>query len=130
MIGTTMTNYIHPDKLSKAIEYYNQRMAGGDAPKTYESALVHKDGQRIDVELSGNIISYQEKPADMVMIHDITERKKAEKELKEKIEELERYKKITVNRELKMIELKTEMNKLHEKLGEKPRYNVTEEMKI
>jgi hypothetical protein len=90
---------------------------------------VHKDGRRIDVELSGGVITYQGKTADMIMVHDVTERKKAEKELKEKIEELERYKKVTVDRELKMIELKTEMNKLHEKLGEKLRYNVTEESK-
>jgi PAS domain S-box-containing protein len=129
MIGALMTNYIHPSELPKVVEYYKRRIAGEDAPRAYESAFVHKDGRRIDVELSGGVITYQGKTADMIMIHDVTERKKAEKELKEKIEELERYKKITVDREMKMIELKTEINKLHEKLGEKSRYNVTEESK-
>jgi nitrate/nitrite-specific signal transduction histidine kinase len=41
-------------------------------------------------------------------------------ELQQKIDELEKYKKLTVDRELKMIELKKEINKLHENLGEKP----------
>jgi hypothetical protein len=37
---------------------------------------------------------------------DITERKRVEKRLKEKIEELERFNRLAVGRELKMIELK------------------------
>ena len=59
------------------------------------------------------------KPQKMLgTIIDITERKKAEEALKEKIEALERYKKVTVNRELKMIELKKEIKELNEKLKE------------
>ena len=116
MIGGLMTNYIHPDELPKVVEYYKRRIVGEDAPRVYESAFVHKDGRRIDVELSGGVITYQGKTADMIMVHDVTERKKAVKELKEKIEELERYKKVTVDRELKMIELKTEIAELEEKL--------------
>ncbi|MFH1102045.1 MAG: PAS domain-containing protein [Methanobacteriota archaeon] len=56
-----------------------------------------------------------------IILQDITERKKMENELKEKIEELERYKRATVGRELRMIELKTKMDELCKKLGEKPR---------
>jgi len=43
---------------------------------------------------------------------DITDQKKAKKELHEKIDVLERYKQVTVDRELKMIELKKEIEKL------------------
>jgi PAS domain S-box-containing protein len=46
-----------------------------------------------------------------IMLQDISERKKSEEKLKEKIEELERYKKLTVDRELKMIELKKRIEK-------------------
>jgi PAS domain S-box-containing protein len=122
MIGTLMTDYVHPDELPKLVEYYNRRIAGKDTPSAYESVLVHKDGRKIDVELSGRAITYQEKPADMIMVHDITERKKAEKELKEKINQLEQYKKITVDRELKMIELKKEINGFYKQLNQKQRY--------
>ena len=59
-----------------------------------------------------------------IVFQDITEQKKAEDELKRKIEELERYKNVTVGRELTMIKLKKEINELCEKLGEKPKYNV------
>ena len=42
----------------------------------------------------------------------ITDRDKSEIVLKNKIEELERYKRLTVNRELKMIELKKRIKEL------------------
>jgi len=62
-----------------------------------------------------------------IVFQDITDQKKAEEELKEKIEELERYKNVTVGRELTMVELKKEINELCGKLGEKPRYKVNKE---
>ena len=46
-----------------------------------------------------------------LILQDITERKKAEKELEGKIDELERWKKVTVGRELKMIELKDKIKR-------------------
>ncbi len=55
-------------------------------------------------------------------MEDITENKQAEQALKEKINELERYKTITVNREMKMMELKNEINELYVKLNQKPKY--------
>jgi PAS domain S-box-containing protein len=53
---------------------------------------------------------------------DITESKIFEQNLKEKIEELERYKNVTVDREIKMIELKNEINELGKQLKLKPKY--------
>ena len=48
-------------------------------------------------------------------VRDITEQKQAEDELKRKIEELERYKKVTIGRELQMIELKKQIKELEER---------------
>ena len=47
---------------------------------------------------------------------DITEQKKMEAELRKKIEDLERFQKVTVDRELKMKELKTKIKELEAKL--------------
>ncbi len=59
---------------------------------------------------------------------DITKRILIESELlsnqailKQKLNELERFNSLTVDRELKMVELKKEINDLLEKLGEKPK---------
>lgn len=81
IIGTLMTNYIHPDELTKVMDHYKRRIAGEQIPSIYETAFVHKDGRKIDVELNAGIIKYQGKPADMVIIRDITERKRSEQAL-------------------------------------------------
>jgi len=45
-------------------------------------------------------------------------------ELTKKSEEMGKFSQFSIDRELKMIELKKEVNKLLKKLGEKPRYNI------
>lgn len=89
LIGTPFTNYIDPDELSQAVQYYKQRVAGRQLPVRYERTLRHKDGSRIDTEVSGGVITYQDKPADLVIIRDITERKQVEEELLEARDTLE-----------------------------------------
>jgi len=51
-------------------------------------------------------------------VRDITMQKKLEIKLKEKIDDLELFKKLTVGRELKMVELKKEIEELNKKLKE------------
>ncbi len=55
---------------------------------------------------------------------DITERKRVEEELKEKMNELQRFHDLTVGRELNMIELKKEVNELLRKSGRKEKYRI------
>lgn len=63
---------------------------------------------------------YSPKKDHFVAIFDnITERKNSEQKLKDKISELENFNKITVDRELKMIELKNKIQELEGKLKEK-----------
>ena len=53
---------------------------------------------------------------------DITEMKKSQEELKRKIQELELFNDLTVDREIKMVELKKEINSLLLRLGETERW--------
>jgi PAS domain S-box-containing protein len=57
---------------------------------------------------------------------DITERKEAETVLKQKINELEQFNDLTVDRELKMIELKREVNMLLRQAGREEKYKIIE----
>jgi PAS domain S-box-containing protein len=55
---------------------------------------------------------------------DITERKQTEIILKSRLNELEVWHDVTVGRELKMIELKKEINELLEKFSKQPKYKI------
>ncbi|MDQ5985715.1 MAG: hypothetical protein CSYNP_01431 [Syntrophus sp. SKADARSKE-3] len=57
---------------------------------------------------------------------DITERRLMEEELKQRMEELERFTKLTIDREEKMIELKEEINTLLTQMGSETKYRIVE----
>ncbi|MHA1944904.1 MAG: PAS domain S-box protein [Candidatus Hodarchaeales archaeon] len=91
LLEKTFPTFIHPDALPEVEDYYQRRMAGEDVRSIYDSKFRRKDGSSIDVEINVGLISYQGKPAELVFIRDISERKRTEKLLKQiKIEE-ERY---------------------------------------
>ena len=57
---------------------------------------------------------------------DISERKIAEEELQRNLDELERFSKLTINREERMIALKEEINALLKRLGESEKYKIVD----
>ncbi len=62
----------------------------------------------------------------VIVFDAITERKKAEAAIMEKMDELERFHNVTVGRELTMIELKKEVNELLKNSGRKEKYTIVE----
>lgn len=96
-----------------------------------ESVNIRKDGSVFPVQLISHALKDDKRGTIGIITAcmDITERKEAEKKLKnayeclnEKSERLERFQKITVGRELEMIKLKKEVNELLERLGERRKY--------
>ncbi len=83
MIGRNFMDFIHPDALPDVVNRYNRRMAGESVPSIYESILKRKDGSRFFAELNAGIISFEGKPADLIIVRDINERKRAEIALRE-----------------------------------------------
>jgi len=53
---------------------------------------------------------------------DITERKQAEDELRVHVNELKRFNRAAAGRELRIIEMKKEVNEMCRRLSEAPRY--------
>jgi PAS domain S-box-containing protein len=80
LTGTAFTDYIHPDEIPKVVNYYKKRMAGEDVKPIYETVIQGEDNP-IFVEINAGITTYEGRPADMVIIRDITERKKMEEDL-------------------------------------------------
>jgi PAS domain S-box-containing protein len=61
-------------------ERYHKRLKGIAAPSTYEIVMKTKTGQSIPIELSSACIDYQSRPAILVVLRDIKERKQLEEQ--------------------------------------------------
>ncbi len=87
-----------------------------------------KSGEIITGLITSEIMILDDEVYIFSSINDITDRKKAENLLNDKINELEKFNKIMVGRELRMIELKKEINELCVKLKLPQRYKTPEEI--
>lgn len=101
-----------------------------------ETADVHlafvgqcQDGRSVGVEVYGRSFEYEGAPAVIGLVLDISARQQAEETLRRQTEELqgrndelERFNRATVGRELEMIALKQQVNRLSARLGEPKPY--------
>lgn len=96
----------------------------GISGSNFEYRIVTKDGKTKWVSHSWSPVwnDNHEMKYIVSVVRDVHESKNAENLLKEKIEELEKYKTITVNREIKMVDLKKEINELYKQLNKAPKY--------
>ncbi|MFZ3166679.1 MAG: PAS domain S-box protein [Candidatus Methanoperedens sp.] len=124
LIGTDFSNYFtEPENARKG---YEQVFAKGSVTD-YPLTIRHKDGRLTDVLYNASV--YRDARGDVLGVfaaaRDVTAQKEAEKKIAEqrakeeqrareleRLAELERFQKLTVGRELKMIELKKEIEEL------------------
>ncbi len=83
LIGRPFYIVIRDDLREMVKDRYRRRMEGEPVPEIYEAALQDRDGRSIDVEVNANVLHYMGRPADFVYVHDITDRKRTERQLKE-----------------------------------------------
>ncbi len=113
----------------RAIEYEKlNTLSKKTITVTYEKEYIRKDGSIVPVELAVNARYDNNNTAQYYIgfVTNISERKQAEKDLLEKLKELQLFHKVTVGRELAMIELKKEVNELLSKSGQAAKYKITE----
>jgi len=72
-------------------DYYRRRMAGEDVPNIYDSLIRKKDGSKVEVEFNVGMTTYQSRPAELVFVRDVSDRKRAERLLAQVKLEEERY---------------------------------------
>jgi len=128
VIGKDLHAILVPERFhagfSKGFEGFKETGQGNAIGKTLEVAAVGKDGKEFPVELSLSAVKLNGSWSAIGLIRIIAKRIVAEEALKKKAEELEAFNKLAVDRELKMIELKKEINVLLEKLGKEPGYKI------
>ena len=126
LIGTPFADYFTDPERA-----YKSAMLAFEVGGVRDCELVMKASDGTETIVSYNTSIYRDQKGDAVgafaAARDITERKAAEAEIKKKTEELKGFNKLAVGRELKMIELKKEINALLGKLGEAPGYEIAGE---
>lgn len=95
-------------------------------PYKCDAEVVRPDGVRRWITARGEAIrdATGQTTALRGTVQDITERKVAEIALRNRNEELERFDRAAIGRELQMIELKRQVNELARELGRAPPYDL------
>jgi hypothetical protein len=126
LIGNEIAFIYSEDQLPKLEEALKATMDGGWIG---ELVAKRKNGELFPIAISSSLIKDDEGNAiaHMASHEDISERKRAENELKKKNKELELFNRLAVGRELKMIELKKEINALLVQLGKESKYEIAGE---
>ena len=117
LIGTSFSDYFTDPAKAEAI--YQQVFTEGMAVD-YPLTLRHRDGHETFTEVLYNASVYRDAAGKVLGVfaaaRDVTGQMRAQREVVERLAELEEFQRLTVGRELKMIELKKEIEYL-KKLG-------------
>lgn len=83
VIGMDFRKLVAPEDLEMVADRYRRRQAGEDVPSEYEFRALHRDEKtRVYVNMHVGLVVYLGKLASMGTVKDITERKRAEEELR------------------------------------------------
>jgi two-component system cell cycle sensor histidine kinase/response regulator CckA len=88
LMSVPFINFIYTDDRKLVAERYSKRMKGIEVPASYSFRLKHKSGEPRWVSANAVMINWNEKPATLNFISDITDRKLLEEE-RQRVEKLE-----------------------------------------
>jgi PAS domain S-box-containing protein len=83
LLGKTLGAFVHPDDRERLADYARRRRAGEPAPSNYELRIIRSDGSLVQVDVNVIEVVYKGGRAFLAYLRDITERKKAEEQLRQ-----------------------------------------------
>ena len=81
IVGREVLDFIHPAFIAAERERVRSLREDGFTPPAKEEKYVRLDGAVVDVDVAAIPFTFQDRPAILILAHDITERKKLEEEL-------------------------------------------------
>lgn len=120
LLAKRITDLERSESPSEVAAHFQQLMRIGWG--RFESLFLHKNGQMVDVLISVKFLANSNRLCGFVS--DITERKRNEAVLRERMDEIERFNQLTTQREQWMITLKQQVNQLAQELGRPPPYGL------
>ncbi|MBN2100246.1 MAG: PAS domain S-box protein [Dehalococcoidia bacterium] len=83
LVGRSFVDFICPDDRQKVAEYYFKRLSGEAAPSNYEFRWIDREGGGHWGEASIAVITWEGRSATLCMLNDITDRVRAQDQLKQ-----------------------------------------------
>ena len=124
ILGQPFSRFYTPEDLAQGRPMQELAIAREQGKYAEQGWRIRKDGSRFWADVT--ITAIRDEDGRLrgfsKVTCDTTERKKAEEELRSINEELTRFNRAAVGRELRMIELKKEVNELYVQTGQPPRY--------
>ncbi len=78
IINTNFRKYIAQQEIDKISSTYQEKTRKEKKPLVYEIILKHKNGGPVYTEINTSSINYENEPAELVIIRDVTQRKQVE----------------------------------------------------
>jgi two-component system cell cycle sensor histidine kinase/response regulator CckA len=72
---------VHPEDRDTVLERYRRKLQGEELPSTYSFRIFNKQGEELWVQLNPVLISWEERPATLNFLRDITQQKRLEAQL-------------------------------------------------
>jgi two-component system NtrC family sensor kinase len=83
LVSKPFVEFIHPEDIDMVADRYLKRLKGEPVPQIYDFRIIRKDGIIRWGELNAVPISWEDRPAVLCFMNDITERKEAEQALRQ-----------------------------------------------
>jgi PAS domain S-box-containing protein len=81
LVGAPFVKFFDPPLRDMLEDRYMRRIRGEDVPGRYESDVTLPDGSTICIEINAGLTTFRGKPADLVFVRNVTERKNYELQL-------------------------------------------------
>ncbi len=130
LINTSIEQYLSPQERDKILKKYQERLADKPIKKPLKLKLKHKHGHFIETEIDLNLVNYGSISAEIVIIHDLTERKKIEAWLSDTLKKLKAAFEVTINVLNRVVEIKDPYTGGHQKRVAELAMAIGYEMKI
>ena len=127
LIGRNVVGTIVPERDEAGSDLEAMVKGICEDPEKYrknENENITRDGRKLWINWTNTAIYDQQGNLIEVLSvgNDVTERKRTEEQIKSQLEELQRWQDVMLGHEVRVMELKNEVNELLTKLGQPPRY--------